>query len=51
MDLPRDGIATDTQAHRRIVLATMRMLERGLDQRRFKLTSEGIHHFRLACSQ
>src|SRR3569832_3014684 len=45
VNLARDGVAADAQAYRGIVLAAVRVSQRGLDQRRFELAAERVHHF------
>ena len=48
LNFSRNGIATNTQTYRGIVLAAVGMSERSFDERRFKLSAECIHDFRLA---
>src|SRR3569833_1292023 len=51
VNLARDGVAADAQAYRGIVLAAVRVSQRGLDQRRFELAAERVHHFGAAGRQ
>src|SRR3569832_1290156 len=51
VNLARDGVAADAQAYRGIVLAAVRVSQRGLDQRRFELAAERVLHFGAAGRQ
>src|SRR5690606_20747278 len=52
LNLARDSVTPDTKAYSRIVLATMCMLERRLDQDGSKFPIQDIHAFRLpGCQQ
>ena len=47
LNLARNGIAANTQTNGGIVFPAMRMFQRSLDHRRFKLFAQDIHHFTL----